>query len=132
MLTLSILPAINCIESNANTNACITPEKREIRKNGIGTINGTKKIITIAIISHAIIFPNRRADIDTIFASSLIKSMKPRKISKSPIATAPGVRAFNSGQIFINQPTYLIGDIMIAAAFARMMTNKPRAMGRAK
>jgi len=84
------------------------------------------------MISHAMMFPNKRAEIETILASSLIRSIIPRKISRNPIARAHGVRALKSGAIFIKPPMYLTGAMMIAAAFARITTNSPSAIGRAK
>ena len=86
----------------------------------------------MAIISHAIMFPNRRADMEITFASSLIRSINPRNMSSSHMAKAPGVRAFSRGQILIKPPTYLTGAMMIAAILASIITKSPSAIGSAK
>lgn len=59
-----MLHAMNCMESRANTNAWMRPEKSERMKKGIGMIKGTRKTITTAMISPAMTFPNNRAEID--------------------------------------------------------------------
>ena len=123
---------MNCMESRANTNAWMRPEKSERMKKGIGMIKGTRKTITTAMISPAMTFPNNRAETEMTFAISLMMSIIPKNTSRMPIRKSLTLRALKSGPILMKLPMYFTGEIRKAVIFHPMTTKIPSAMVREK
>lgn len=84
------------------------------------------------MISHAITFPNKRADIDITFAHSLIISIIHKKKLRHHIPKSLIVLAVRRGQIFIKFQIYFFGEREKATIFAHITTNIPRAIVREK